>query len=164
MTSTNININENFKQASLPQSIIWPENPDDIPWFMANLYQNLAQAINFRDFVHFPMAIGTTPTPIQNMTNFGAYMICVGGTNQVVQPSGVISWLPSAVWIVAKTQDTVAGTLPAATTSQPGVGGGWAGSNLALTSMLVNGRQVYALNHNATGLTGSFNVRIVGTQ
>ncbi len=167
MTSTNINVNENFKLANLPQTIIWPDDEDEIPWFMENMYQLLVQAINLKDFNYFPMAIGRTPTQIPNLRNFGAYLLCVGGTDKIVNPqTGAISWLPSYVWALAKTQDTVAGTIPATPLAdQPGVGGVWAGATLALTSLtLDSGEIVYAINHSVTGRTAGFNVRIVGTQ
>lgn len=165
MTS-NININENFNLADLPQSIIWPQNEVDIPWFMGNLYQLMAQSINRKDFNYFPMAIGNTAGQIQNLPNFGAYLLCVGGTNKIVNPtSGVISWLPSYVWALAKTQDTIAGTIPAPLTFQAGTGGIWAGATLTLTTQLLSsGERVYAINHSVANETASFNVRIVGTQ
>lgn len=164
-TDTSININNNFQFAILPVSIIWPEDPNQVPWFMARLYEQMAFAINARDFTYFPMAISVVPTPIENLNNFGAYLLCVGGTDKIMNTStGVVNWLPSYVWPLAKTKDTVAGTIPAPLTSQVGAGDIWAGATLTLTSQTINGRVVYAINHNKTGLTGSFNIRIVGTQ
>lgn len=166
MTSTNININENFQRADLPQSIIWPPDEKDIPWFMQRLYDLMASAINTKDFNYYQMAIGTTPTPLLNMNNFGSYIVCVSATNKIIDETGVVNWPPTAVWALCKTQDTVAGTIPAALTSQPGVGNAnWAGSVLTIGSTtLSNGQVIYNISHDATGQTASFNVRIVGTQ
>jgi len=165
MTSSNININENFQRADLPQSIIWPPDESDIAWFMQRLYDQMSSAINSKDFNYFPMAIGSTATPILNMNAFGAYLLCVGGTDKIINPAtGVVNWLPSYVFALAKAQDIAAGTIPAALTSQVGVGDIWGGATLSITTVTLNGQQVYAINHNKTGKTGSFNVRIVGTQ
>lgn len=163
---SSININENFDLPNLPQSIVWPQNDADIPWFMNRLYEQMALSINSRDFNYFPMAISDTASQIQNLRNFGAYLLCVGGTNNVINPAtGVVNWLPSYVWPLAKAQDTVAGTLPAPLTFQNGTGDIWAGATLTLSSIVsFNNTQVYALNHNKAGLVGSFNIRIVGTQ
>ena len=165
MTSTNININENFQRADLPSSIIWPPSEEDVAWFMQRLYDQMASAINSKDFNYFPMAIGSTATPILNMNAFGAYLLCVGGTDKVINPTtGVVNWLPSYVFALAKAKDTVAGVIPAALAADPGVGDIWGGATLSVTTVTLNGQQVYALNHSIAGQTGSFNVRIVGTQ
>lgn len=165
MTS-NLNINNNFQFPNLPVSIIWPNNPDDVPWFMNRLYEQMALSINSKDFNYFPMAISDTASQIQNLRNFGAYLLCVGGTNNIINPAtGIVNWLPCYVWPLAKSKDTIAGTIPAPLTFQNGVGDIWNGATLTLSSIAsVNGTQVYALNHNKAGLTGSFNIRIVGTQ
>lgn len=160
-----INFNDNFQRGYLPQSIIWPENEDDIPWFMSKLYDQMVSSINSRDFGYFQMAISDKATPIPNMTNFGSYMICVGGSSQVLNEyTGVINWLPSYVWVSTKTQDTQAPAAPNLLSSQVGIGDTWSGATLTLSDIAVNGVRVYALNHNKAGKTASFNVRIIGTQ
>lgn len=165
MTSTNINVNENFKRADLPQSIIWPSNPDDIPWFMNNLYQSLVQAINLKDFNYYQLAIGTTATPLLNMNNFGSYIVCVSPTNKIIDQNGAVSWPPTKISALCKTQDELAGTI-FDITSQVGAGvAPWAGTVLTFGStLLANGQVIYDIRHNATGKIASFNVRIIGTQ
>ena len=165
MTSSNININENFQRADLPSSIIWPTNESDVAWFMQRLYDMMASAINSKDFNYYPLAIGTTPTPLLNINNFGSYIVCVSATDKIIDETGVVNWPPTKVWALCKTQDTVAGTIQVIT-SQAGVGNAnWAGSVLTIGSTtLSNGQVVYDIKHDATGQTASFNVRIVGTQ
>lgn len=165
MTSTNININENFQRADLPSSIIWPPNEEDIPWFMQRLYDLMASAINSKDFNYYQLAIGTTPTPLLNINNFGSYIVCVSGTDKIIDENGVISWPPTKVSALCKTRDTVAGTI-FDISSQPGAGvAPWLGSNLNFGSTtLTNGQVIYNISHTATGKTASFNVRIIGTQ
>ena len=90
--TTNININENFQQANLPQSIIWPENPDDVPWFMMRLYEQLVFAINNKDSVYFKMAIGTSAVPIQNIAETGSYIVCISGSDVYKDATGLNYW------------------------------------------------------------------------
>ena len=165
MTSTNININENFQRADLPSSIIWPPNEADIPWFMQRLYDLMASAINSKDFNYYQLAIGTTATPLLNINNFGSYIVCVSGTDKIIDETGVVNWPPTAVWALAKTKDTLAGTIQPIT-FQPGEGNAiWATSVLTIGSTtLSNGQVIYNIRHDATGQTASFNVRIIGTQ
>ena len=64
---TGLNNNNNYQYPNLPTSIIWPENEDDVPWFMNRLYEDMAFAINQKDNGIFQMAISAAPTQIPNL-------------------------------------------------------------------------------------------------
>jgi len=163
--TTNININENFQQANLPQSIIWPENPDDVPWFMMRLYEQLVFAINNKDSVYFKMAIGTSAVPIQNIAETGSYIVCISGSDVYKDATGLNYW-KTEVFAVTKTQPNVNGT-SASLSSQAGSGVTLAASAYTLSygTISTNSTNTYLkINHNIAGVTGSFNVRVIGTK
>ena len=138
-----------YTQPLLPTETITPVNNDlFIPYF-ARVYQDIATAVNAKDFNHYPMPISSTATNIVNAPNFGAFIICVSGEN---------SSLPTITASLCKASSTGAGSI-AVLGSQAGTGS-WAGNTLTITSTASN----FQIRHNRTGVTGGFNIRLIGTQ
>lgn len=131
-----------------PNTIV-PENWDlFIPYFN-RLYEDLAIMVNNKDNIFYPMSITSTATNILNCPLFGAFIICVSGTN---------STLPTLTASLCKADATAAGSVTPIG-SQVGTGT-WAGNALTITSTATN----FQIAHNRAGVTGSFNIRIIGTQ
>lgn len=136
-------------QGILPQSTIVPKEGNlFIPYF-TRLYEQIATAVNARDYRYFDMAISTTAQNIPNVANFGAYLICV---------SGVDSTLPTITASLCKADATAMGSV-VVLGSQVGTGA-WAGNALSITTTATN----FQIAHDASGLVGNFNLRIIGTQ
>ena len=136
-------------QGILPQSTIVPHNDDlFIPYF-TRTYEQIAQVVNNKDGSYFPIAITSTATNIPYMSQFGAFVICV---------SGVDSTLPTMTASLCKADATASGSV-AVLGSQVGTGA-WAGNALTISSTATN----FQIKHDNTGVTGSFNIRIIGTQ
>ena|SRR3990167_7795814 len=167
MTSdTSININNNFQYPNLPVSIVWPENPDEVPWFMQQLYDQLAFAINSKDNGIFQMAIGDDFTLIPNMNSFGSYLINISGSGPYVDSNGILNYWGAAIFQVTKSTPTAAGT-DTMTQVQVGTGPTLTGASYDLDyqEIPVGSNQFYTvIRHNIPGITGSFNVNIQGTQ
>jgi len=113
------------------------------------LYEDIASAVNSKDFNFYPMAISDVPQNILNLPTFGAFLICV---------SGVDSTLPTITASLCKADRTAAGSVT-------GIGAqvgtvAWAGNALAITSTATH----FQIAHDRAGVTGNFNVRIIGTQ
>ena len=119
-----------------------------IPYFN-RVYEGFAQTINLKDNIYFPMAISSTPTNIVNLPQFGAFIICV---------SGISPDLPTITASLCKSTRGSSGAV-SGIGSQVGVGD-WAGNSLAITSTATN----FQIAHDRTGVTGNFNIRIIGTQ
>jgi hypothetical protein len=136
----------------LPPNTIVPKPSDDeetfVQYFM-RLYEDIAFAVNARDFVYFPISVTDTPTNIPNIPNFGSFVICI---------SGVESGQPTSVLALTKSDRNVAGLYYEMAT-QSGTGT-WAGKDLNVTATATN----FQIEHNNTGVVGNFNVRIIGTQ
>jgi hypothetical protein len=136
-------------QSFLNQTTIVPENWDlFIPYFNRT-YEDIASSVNQKDFIFYPMAITDTAQNILNVPNFGAFIICVSG-----QSSG----LPTITASLCKSASGSSGSI-ASLGSQAGTGS-WAGKNLTITSTSSN----FQIRHNNTGVTGNFNIRVIGTQ
>lgn len=142
-------------QGILPLTTNVPSDPQLFDQYFIRLYEQISLAVNAKDFSFFTIPITTTPVNITNVANFGAFTICVSG-EKVYTDGG---YLPTLVVALAKSSIAVAGTI-AVLTSQVGTGTAWAGSALTITSTGTN----YQIAHNAAGLTGNFNIRIIGTQ
>ncbi len=141
----------NVQLPYLPPDTIVP-SPQEIMKFvqyMTRLYEDIAININARDFIFFQIPISDTVQDIPNLARFGAFLVLV---------SGIQSTLPAAVWALTKSTDTQAGVVNLI--SSQGGTGDWAGKNLTITSTSTN----FQINHNNSGITGGFNIRIVGTQ
>lgn len=131
-----------------PYTIV-PVNDDLYVPYFEQLYQDIAFSVNARDFNYFTFAITDTATNIPNLPNFGAFLVCVSGQD---------STLPTKTVSLCKADATSAGSVT-------GIGlqagtGAWAGFVLTITSIATN----FQIAHNNTGITGNFNIRIVGTQ
>jgi hypothetical protein len=133
----------------LPTTTIVPEDwALFIPYFN-RLYEAIALNVNGKDNSFYPMAITSTAQNILDMPNFGAFIICVSG----MHPD-----LPTITASLCKADDTAAGSI-AVLGSQVGTGA-WAGNALTITSTATN----FQIKHNRTGVTGNFNIRVIGTQ
>jgi hypothetical protein len=138
-----------IQQASLPPNTIVPENDSLFIPYLNRLYEDIALTVNDKDNIYFTAPITSSATDIPNLPNYGAYIICVSGEN---------STLPTITASLCKSTTGSAGSI-ASLGSQAG-SGAWAGINLTITSTATN----FQIAHNNTGVTGNFNIRILGTQ
>lgn len=164
---TSINIANNFQFQNLPVSLIWPEDPKEIPWFMARLYEQMANATNSKNNGIFQMAISNVPTLIPNMNAFGSYIVCVSGSGPYVDAAGAFNYWPAKNWTMTKSDPEAGGNATALSAGDLGVGPTLAGVDYAISqSTLGNGslNTYFFINHTKPGITGSFSVNIVGTQ
>lgn len=136
-------------QPILPISTIVPENKDLFIPYLNRLYEDIASTVNNKDFIYFTTAITSTAQNIPNLPNFGAFIICVSGT---------VSTFPTLTASLCKASATAAGAI-AVLGSQVGTGA-WAGNALTITSTATN----FQIAQNNAGVTGNFNIRIIGTQ
>ncbi len=144
-------IQQNFP--ILPPNTIVPENKDLFNPYLNRLYEDVAYAVNGKDNNFYPMAITDTAQDILNVPRFGAFILCV---------SGIDSTLPTATWSLCKSTDSAAstGTGIVKLGEQAGSGAVWNTFILTVTSTATN----FQIAHNNTGISGNFNIRIIGTQ
>lgn len=133
----------------LPPNTIVPEDEDLFLPYLNRLYEDIAFAVNARDNSYFPIPITDTASNISNIPNFGAFILCVSGED---------STLPTLNVSLCKASATVAGSI-AVLGSQVGTAA-WAGNALTVTSTATN----FQIAHNRAGVSGNFNIRILGTQ
>lgn len=138
-----------FQRPYLINTTIVPEDKSLFIPFLNALYEDIANAVNIRDYKFYPMGISDTPQDIVNLPNFGAFIICV---------SGVVSTQPTLTASLCKSDATAAGSI-APLGSQVGTGA-WAGNALTITSTATN----FQIAHDNTGVLANFNIRIIGTQ
>lgn len=138
-----------YQRPILIATTIVPEDKSLFIPYLNALYEDIANAVNVRDFNFFPMGISDVPADIVNLPNFGAYIICI---------SGVDSTQPTLTASLCKSDATAAGAI-AALGSQAGTGA-WAATNLTITSTATN----FQIAHNRAAFIANFNVRIIGTQ
>lgn len=138
-----------FIQGIVPPSTIVPSNKDLFIPYLTRIYEDLATAINNKDNIYYAIPITDTPMDIPNLANFGAFIVCV---------SGVDSTLPTLTASLCKADATAAGSITPIG-SQVGTVA-WAGNTLTITSTATN----FQINHDRAGVTGNFNIRIIGTQ
>lgn len=136
-------------QPSLPPNTIVPENDFLFIPYLNRLYEDIALTVNNKDNIYFEAAITSSASNIPNLPNFGAFIICVSGT---------LSTLPTITASLCKSTDSSAGSV-AVLGSQAG-SGAWAGINLTITTTATN----FQIAHNNAGVSGNFNIRILGTQ
>ena len=139
----------NLFPSSLPPNTIVPEDWDLFIPYLNTLYEDIAATVNEKDYIFYPIAITSTAKNILNLPNFGAFIVCVSG-----QSSG----LPTITASLCKSAAGSAGSV-ASLGSQAGTGS-WAGKVLTITSTASN----FQIKHNNTGVTGNFNIRVIGTQ
>ncbi len=137
------------QRPSLPPNTIVPQDEGTFIQYLNRLYEDIAFTVNEKDYVFFPIAISDTPSDIPNMPNFGAFIVCI---------SGVDSTLPTLTASLCKADSTAAGSI-APLGSQVGTGA-WAGNALTITSTTTN----FQIAHDRAGVTGNFNIKIIGTQ
>lgn len=138
-----------INQPSLPPNTIVPEDDFLFIPYLNRLYEDIAFTVNNKDNTFFQIPISSTAEDIPNLPNFGAYLVCVSGTD---------TSLPTLTASLCKASSTNAGSI-ASLGSQVGTGA-WAGNSLTITSTSTN----FQIKHDRTGVTGNFNIRIVGTQ
>ena len=137
-------------QPSLPPNTIVPDNDDlFIPYFN-RLYEDIAFTVNSKDAGAFPIAITSTATNIANLANFGSFVICVSGST---------TGLPTITAALNKADMNSAGSI-AVLGSQAGTVAPWVAATLTITSTTTN----FQIAHSVSGVSGNFNVRIIGTQ
>lgn len=136
-------------QPLLPPNTIVPVNEDLFIPYLNRLYEDIASAVNSKDPKYYQMAITSTAQNILNVPNFGAFIICV---------SGVLTSLPTITASLCKASSTAGGSI-AVIGSQVGTGA-WAGNALTITSTATN----FQIVHDRAGVTGNFNIRLIGTQ
>ena len=134
---------------SLPPNTIVPEDENLFISYLNRLYEEIAFCVNNKDNTYFEIPITDAATDIPNLPNFGAFIVCVSGTD---------STLPTLTASLCKSSASVAGSI-AVLGSQAGTGA-WAGNTLTISSTATN----FQIAHNRAGVTGNFNIRIVGTQ
>jgi hypothetical protein len=113
------------------------------------LYEDIAFAVNYRDFIFFPLAISSTATNIPNVETFGSYIILVSGQDSTlpVQTASLVKSDATAVGVI-NVLGTQAGT------------GAWVGNLIIISSTATN----FQIRHDRAGAIGNFNIRIIGTQ
>lgn len=143
-----------FPQVSLPflpPNTIVPSPTEQEAIFIQyfnRLYEDIAFAVNQKDFQFFTIEISNVPTNIPNIDNFGAFIVAV---------SGVDSSQPVKTWSLVKADANNAGVINILGTQVGTLT--WAGINLSVTSTATN----FQIAHNRT-TPGNFNIRIIGTQ
>lgn len=138
-----------IQQPTLPPNTIVPENDYLFIPYLNRLYEDIALTVNNKDNIYFTFAITSTAQNISNLPNFGSYIVCV---------SGQTSTLPTITASLCKSAAGVAGQV-VQLGFQAGTGA-WAGFVLTITSTATN----FQIAHNNVGVTGNFNIRILGTQ
>lgn len=138
-----------FEFAFLPTTTVVPQSDDLFIPYLNKVYEEIAFAVNEKDDSYFPWPITDTATNFPNVPNFGAFIVCI---------SGETTSLPTITASLCKASATAAGSI-AVLGSQVGTGA-WAGNALTITSTTTN----FQVKHNRTGVTGNFNIRVLGTQ
>lgn len=133
----------------VPPSTIVPSNKDLFIPYLTRVYEDLATAINNKDNIYYQIAVTDTAANIPNVPNFGAFIICVSGTD---------SSLPTKTASLCKASATASGSITGIG-AQVGTGA-WAGNTIIITSTATN----FQIRHDRAGVTGNFNIRIIGTQ
>lgn len=136
-------------QSTLPPNTIVPESEDLFIPYLNRLYEDIAFTVNDKVNSYFQIAITDTPSNIANVTNFGSFLIMVSGGQ---------STFPTLIAALTKSDSTASGTV-AVLGSQVGAGT-WSGFGLTITSTSTN----FQIAHNNTGVTGNFNIQLIGTQ
>ncbi len=126
--------------------------------YLTRLYEDIAFAVNNRDFIHFTMAISGTPETIINLPLFGSFIICVSGQNP---------GLP-CITIAINKPDIYQDGEPSELAERDGNITPWVGSALKVVNSAPASTgeitmQIYHNNVDPT-LQGNFNIRIIGTQ
>lgn len=140
---------DGYQQPFLPTSTIVPTNHDLFVPYFNRTYEGIALTVNQKVGSYFQIPITDTAANIPNLPNFGSYILCISGSN---------TDLPTTVVALAKADATAAGVV-AVLTSQVGTNA-WAGNALTVSATATN----FQVKHNRAGVTGNFNLQILGTQ
>ncbi len=143
----------NSPYPDLPPNTIVPdpvEQKDIFIQYFNRLYEDIAFAMNQRDFNYYTIQLTDTPQNIPFVPTFGAFLILV---------SGVDSSLPTGIWSACKSDRSITTASITLINTQDGEGD-WATFGLLLTSTTTN----LQLSHSRTGIIANFNIRVVGTQ
>jgi len=139
-----------IQRPSLPPNTIVPQDKEFFITYFNRIYEDIAFAMNAKDYSFFPATISNTPASIPNIPNFGSYIICVSG----VEPG-----LPCITASLCKNSATAVGVVNVIG-SQSGSSGVWAGATLTISTTATN----FQIIHSVAGTSGNFNIRIIGTQ
>lgn len=144
----------------LPPNTIVPnpvDQTDEFIRYLNRLYEDIAFAMNQKDFTFFEISISNAAEDIPNLPNFGAFFVAVSGT---------VSGQPAATWALVKSDVGIAGVGLVPITFQAGTGA-WAGNILTITSPAPGTNYQIAHNRATTPTfsgSANFNIRIVGIQ
>ena len=139
----------NQVQPNLPPNTIMPKNEDLFESYFTDLYAEIADTVNRKDENFYPIAITSSFVDILNLPRFGAFIVAISGSS---------STLPTITASLTKSDATAAGTI-AVLGSQVGTGA-WAGNALSFKAAAT----AFQVKHDLTGVAGSFNIRVIGTQ
>lgn len=134
---------------SLPPNTIVPEDEYLFISYLNRLYEDIAFTVNDKIAGYFPIPITSTAQDIPNLPNYGAFIVAI---------SGVDSTLPCITASLCKADKGASGAI-VVLGSQVGTSA-WAGNALTITSTATN----FQIAHNRVGVTGNFNIVIIGTQ
>ena len=133
--------------------------------YLTRLYEDIALAVNQRDFIYFPLAVPPQPTAgppiiypqtISNLALFGSFLVCI---------SGQLTGLPCATYAVNKPDIYQAGTYTLLSSAVVNIAP-WSVFNVILQdnpSPPATG-EISITIYNTSTMTGNFNIRIIGTQ
>lgn len=135
--------------------------------FLTRLYEDIAFAVNQRDFIQFTMSVpppaAAGPPPIleqqiPNLAFFGSFVICISGESP---------GMPCATYAVNKADIFQAGVYTPLS-AQAGNVAPWVGINVTLQdgTPYTSGEIPITISNTSAAplLTGNFNLRIIGTQ
>lgn len=138
-----------YTQPFLPTTTIVPTDDDLFVPYFNRTYEAIALTVNQKVGSYFQIPITSSAVNIPNLPLFGSYILCI---------SGSLSTLPCIVVALSKADATASGVV-AVLTHQAGTGA-WAGNLLTVSSTSTN----FQVKHDNTGVTGNFNLQILGTQ
>lgn len=144
------------QQPLLTVSTIVPQNKDLFIPYLTRLYEEIAATVNNKDYIYFTAPITSSAVNIPNLANFGSFIICVSGATGDTTISD--NNLPTITASLCKASPQDAGSI-AVLGHQVGTGS-WSGNALTITSTATN----FQIKHDNSGVTGNFNIRIIGTQ
>ena len=149
-----MSLDSSFPQVELPflppNTIApWPEDRETFVQYITRQYEDIAFAVNSKDFNYFVIPISDVAQNIPNINNFGAYIICV---------SGIDTDAPTQTVSLVKSDRTAAGVVNVLGT-QAGTNA-WAANLIVVSSTATN----FQIRHDRAGVTANFNIRIIGTQ
>lgn len=157
----------NVQRAYLLNTTIVPELKDAFTFnqFLTRVYEDIAYAVNQRDYVYFPIDVPPAPAAgppvilpkaIQNMPLFGSFIVCI---------SGIKPGLPCATYAVNKADIYQAGVYTLLS-SQAGNVAPWIGFNVTLQDNPTppTSGEIDITISNTSTMTGNFNIRVIQTQ